>query len=171
MTTKKKTRVSLPESEAKTLQQLRKTEPVQFYAHIIALRERGWPLRAIGEPFDVTRVAVSNWEKKAYDSEEAILASRSVTVPELPINGHGSKSRAAKIVPDVPPADQARIARLAPLAAKNTRWSDPKSPERLAAQELNELFAYYHLYRKVPAAALARYAGVSRRSVMQRLNK
>ena len=168
---RKKTKASLPDNTAKTLQQLKGSQPKQFYAHVIALRERGWPLRALGEPFNVSRVAVSNWEEKAYGDPETVILSKGVAVPELPIDGHGSKTKAAKITPDVPKTDQERFARLAPIAAKNTRWSEPNSPERLAAEELNQLIAYYHLYRKVPAAAIARYAGVSRRAIMQRLKK
>lgn len=166
-------KASLPTEHQEYMRAIRKQDITQFHANVLALRAQGWTLRAIAEPFGVSRVSAKNWEEAASKNPEAVTLAPTLihTTPAPPLDGHGSGLKKKKIKIDVPPKDRERIAEIAVLASKNTRWSAKNSPQRLASEELDELVKKYVVQRKVPAATFARYAGVTRRAIMQRAEK
>lgn len=171
LNTDNKKNAELPEAVAQELKRLRETSQIDFYAYVIALRAKRWPLRAIGDAFGVTRVAAKAWYTRALDSDEAVLLSSNFHAPDLPLNTRGNGFKAVKIVPDVPVKDREVIRDLAERAKNVRRWTPEDSPERDAALELEELLYHYHKNRSVPITKLAEYAGVTRRAVAQRLEK
>lgn len=121
----------------------------------------------------MSRVSAKNWEDAAQSNREALSLAPALLnqVPPLPLDGHGTGIKKKKILKDIPPADRVRIAEISVLASKNTRWSAKNSPQRLASEEMDRLIEKYVIQRKVPAATFARYAGVTRRAIMQRVEK
>lgn len=171
LNTDNKKNAQLPEVTAQQLKTARETSQTDFYALIIALRDRRWPLRAIGDVFGVTRVAAKAWYTRALEDSVAAERAKTLSVPNLPINTRGNGVKATKIVPDVPVKDRTVIRDLAEKAKNVRRWTPADSPERDAALELEELLYHYHKNRNVPVTKLAEYAGVTRRAVAQRLEK
>jgi hypothetical protein len=168
----KKTAV-LPEETADLLREFRSTDPAEFHAFLLALRERKWPYRAIGDVFGVTRAAVRSWCVQA--AEDPFNFSRAEVmmdhVPSLPATSRGSAAKTKRLVADVPVADQEKIADLTAQARVVKRWTPPNSPARAAALELEELLHFYASKRRVPISRLAKYAGVTRRAVAPRIEK
>ena len=158
----------LPDEAVQRLQELKALEdPTQFHSYLLGLRAAGWPLRAIADPFNVTRVTAKNWESRALNTE----VEADPVVPLLPLDVRGMKVRAKRIPPGIPTKDRERIAALSVEARKVRRWTLDGSSEKLAAEELEQLIYKYVVERKVPAAVFARAAGVTRRAIMQRVEK
>jgi hypothetical protein len=173
MTTVRKKNAELPEQTAELLKKLRAEDRSEFHAFLLALREARWPYRAIGDVFGVTRAAVRTWYVQAaqdpfnFTRAEAMMPQ----VPPLPASTRGSKERPKRLVPDVPADDQKRIADLTLQAREVKRWTPVNSPARAAALELEGLLHFYSSERRVPISRLAKYAGVTRRAVAQRIEK
>jgi hypothetical protein len=157
----------LPDDVVSRLKTLKETNQPEFEALLLGLRAAGWPLRTIADPFDVTRVSAKNWETKALSNG----VTPATDVPPLPLDVRGVKVRAKRIPPDVPSKDRVKIAELSKRARSVRRWTLPNSDEQKAANELREMLIVYVLERGVTTAAFARYAGVSRRAIVQRLDK
>lgn len=158
----------LPDESVLRLKELRaQDDQTQFQAYLLGLRSAGWPLRSIAEPFNVTRVTAKNWETRALQQETVPEPQ----VPALPLDVRGMKVRPKRIPPGIPSADRQRIATLSVEARKVRRWTLEGSAEKQAAEELEQLIYKYVVERKVPAATFARAAGVTRRAIMQRVEK
>ena len=166
-----KRNAKLPEHVAQQLRDLREEDREQFLALVLALRDRRWPLRAIGEAFGVTRAAVQNWVARGKQDTEVVALSTTISAPELPLNTRGSTLKAKKLVPDVPEEDRGTIRDLTEQASVVKRWTPQDSPARQAAFELENLLYHYAVQRGVPLTRLAEYAGVTRRAVAQRVDK
>lgn len=152
----------LPEDTAEQLVALRDTKP-EFYAFVKALRLNGWPLRAIASPFDVSRTAVSDWEK----SYNPVTALPSVPkAPEPP----SKEVRKPKKPPVLSDEEIRNLRQLADLASTVRRHTDPKAPSRRAAVELEAKLIDYD-ERGISRTQLGKYCGVSRSSIQQRLSK
>ncbi len=76
-----KQNAKLPAHVVEQLRDTRDTDHTEFQALVLALRNRRWPLRAIGEPFGVTRVAVKSWVVRAEANSEAVELSKTLSVP------------------------------------------------------------------------------------------
>jgi hypothetical protein len=171
VTTTQKTNATLPESATNTLQRLREESEKDFFGAIISLRNANWPYRAIGEAFGVTRAAARSWYVRALDDPEAVAASEKFFAPSLPLSARGSDAKVKRLKPTVAPADRDRIRSLTVRASTVRRWTPPNDPSRAAAQELESLIYHYVKNFNVSPGELAKYAGVSRRAVAQRLEK
>lgn len=173
MTALRKKNADLPEETAELLRQFRAEDLNEFHAFLLALREKRWPYRAIGDVFGVTRAAVRAWYVQAakdpfnFSRAEVMLEH----VPPLPPTVRGSSAKPKRLVPDVPAEDQQRIFDLTAQARVVKRWTPEDSPSRTAARELEELLHFYAKERKVSIARLSKYAGVTRRAVAQRIEK
>jgi transposase len=153
---------TLPQETATQLVALKGISPEEFYALVTALRTQGWPLRAIGEPFGVSRTAVQGWETK-YSPETPLPE-----VPELPQKKKKSKEKKQKYV--LTPEECQKMAELAETASSVRRYTDENAPSRKAAEEFERyLLEYTDL--GVSRADLARASGVSDSSIKQRLRK
>jgi predicted DNA-binding protein YlxM (UPF0122 family) len=166
-----KRNAELPAYASTYLEDLRNSETKYFLAYVLALRERGWPLRAIGDPFNVTRAAVQNWVQRANENEEIVALSNEYDAPEIPLDMRGSRLKVVRLVPDVPVEDRDRIRQLTVEASVVKRWTPENSSARAAALELEELLYYYSIKQNVSVTKLAKYAGVTRRAVQQRIEK
>lgn len=161
----------LPQSIENILVTTRAEQPTLFLAYVIALRKQQWPLRAIATPFDVSRVSAKNWETKALNDPQAVKLSETLNIPPIPLSVRGAGVRAKKIPRDIPLEDRQRIAELSLLARKVRRWTPDDSPEKRASHEFEDLINKYVVERKVPASVFARYAGVTRRAITQRVDR
>lgn len=171
MTTLQKTNATLPEADARYLREARDSSLTDFQAGVIALRNNNWPLRAIGEVFDVTRVAAKAWHLTALENPEAVKRSETYPAPQLPINARGRDARPKRLKPDLPPAEQERVKELAASASNVRRWTPQDSPSRSAAKNLEQLVYKYVNDYGVSPSTIAEYAGVSRRAIVQRFEK
>lgn len=173
MTALQKSNAVLPPEIAEQLVNIRATNKTLFEAWVIALREKRWPYRSIGDVFGVSRVAAQAWYKRALKNEVAVEKAKDLEtqVPLLAIDVRGSQIKVVKLIPDVPPAERERLKTLTEQAREVGRWTPPYAPSRKAAEELEELIYFYAVKRKIPAATIARHAGVTRRAVVQRLEK
>lgn len=160
----------LPADAARLLQEFKSTSRNHFYSYLIALREKGWPLRAIAEPLSVSRAAVLSWEKEAREMTITDL-SHSYPIPELPMDSHAQPYYPKKITPDIPKKDRPKLIQLHRQAKKVTRWTPTDHPDRLAAKELEDRILFYANQRKVPVASIAKHLGVTRRAIAQRIEK
>ena len=138
----------------------------RFYSLVRGAKEAGYTYAEIAEPLEVSRTAVNLWFKSALEAD----VEPAPTEPK-PLPAKDPKGTPRKITPDVPPAEREHIRLTAEAARRNTRWSREDSPERQAAYHLEELIQKHIIQRKVPVAAFARHAGVTRRAIMQRLEK
>jgi len=169
--TEQKQNAALPEDTAETLRRVRDESTTEFYAYVLALRAKRWPLRALGDVFGVTRVAAKAWETRAKQSAEAVKLAEDLDVPNLPLNARGNGVKPRKLVPDVPQEDRQYIRDLANKAKDVRRWTPEDSEAREAAKKLEKLLYDYAYKKNVPVTRLAEHAGVSRRAVAQRLEK
>lgn len=138
-----------------------------FLSLVRATKDAGYTYAEIAEPLNVSRSAVNQW----YKSATAKDIPASTTVAERPAPVQDPKGTPRKITPDVPPKEREHLLRTSQAARGNTRWSREDSPERQAAYELENLIRKHIIERNVPVAAFARHAGVTRRAIMQRLEK
>lgn len=168
-----KTNAVLPEHEVERLRKLRTLDnPAELRARVLALRRKRWPLRAIGEALDVTRMGVRSWVLAAEEDPEIVNRSRQITdVPPLPLTARGSGVSIKRVYPRVPEPDLERMKELAPQV-RTIRGSTPKDhPSREAAREYSDLLDLYINKRKVPAQHVARAVGVTRRAIVARLEQ
>lgn len=153
---------TLPEETTTQLVALKGTSPEEFYALVVALRNQGWPLRAIAEPFGVSRTAVQGWERK-HDPEAPL--------PEAPPLPEKPKREVQNKEKYVLSEEECRVLlELAELASTVRRFTDIYAPSRQAANLLEEKLIEYTSYG-VSRADLARASGVSDSSIKQRLRK
>jgi hypothetical protein len=169
----RKKNADLPEDTAALLRRFRETDQAEFHALLLALKEKRWPYRAIGDAFGVTRAAVRAWYVTAGQDPFNFARAEVMVdhVPDLPPTARGSGVRAKRLIPDVPAEDQERIRDLTARAQVVKRWTPADSPAREAARELEELLFFYAKERHVPVVKLAKHAGVTRRAVAQRIEK
>lgn len=169
----KKTNAELPESEKQRLLELRvNTDQRGLRERAVALRNAGWPLRAIGEAVGVSRMSVHVWQSAVQENPDALKrVSQIHDVPNLPLTARGSGVTVKKMRIDVPPHDRERLAELAQQAKTVRRWSTPESSERKASDELDKLVVKYIENRGVAPMTVARHAGVTRRAIMARLER
>lgn len=162
MTTERKL-PTLPQSTVEQLVALRGTSKEEFYALIRALRLENWPLRAIADPFGVSRTAASDWEK-AYDGVTPLPK-----VPSLPVVAPKERKSSYK-KQELTSAQIASLRSLAVLASEVRRHTDPNAPSRKAAQLLEQKLIEY-ANQGISRTQLAKYCGVSRSAIQQRLVK
>lgn len=170
----RKTNAELPEDETRVLQELRARPEQQqsLKERVVALRDEGWPLRAIGEAVNVSRMMVHVWEKEIRQNPDALARVEAIdNVPALPLTARGSGTSVRKMQPDVPVKDRERLAELAAQAKTVRRWTPENAPEREASKELDKLVHLYVEKRRVTPMKVARYAGVTRRAIMARLER
>lgn len=162
----------LPADVSRLLKEFREEEnPRNFYSYLSALRAKGWPLRAIAEPLNVSRAAVLSWSKQAALTNIDTAMERNYPVPDLPMDTHAQPYTAKKITPDIPKKDLPELIQLHRQAKKVTRWTPEEHPNRQAARILEERILFYTNQRKVPVASIARHLGVTRRAIAQRIEK
>lgn len=160
-------KTTLPEDLVDELNDARdEDDRTELFALVRALKDAGWTFGDIATPLGVTRSAVNQWHKAALRKDIA-----PATLPDAHLPVQDPVGIPKRIKPDVPPKDRNRLRDLTISARKNTRWSKPNSPERRASEELIRLLDLHINQRKVSVAAVARHAGVTRRAIMQRLER
>lgn len=156
----------LPTETAMRLIKAKEKDEVLFLSFILTLREADWPLRAIAEPFNVSRTAAMKWETKAKGhSEVSINPDLLLVTPE----GYGVRRK--RIIPDIPKADLKKLKELAIQAKGVTRWTPHTHPAKIAAIHLEKMILHYTQERKVPVSVVARHLGVTPRAIAQRIEK
>lgn len=156
---------TLPSDTATQLVALKGNSPEEFYALVRALRNEGWPLRAIGEPFNVSRTAVQGWERNYKGQAQFQLPK----VPELPLPAPKDRKNSSKKF-TLTPEEADSLKKLADLASGVRRYTDAHAPSRRAATELEAKLIEYS-ERGLSRKQLAEYCGVSDSSIKQRLRK
>lgn len=154
---------ALPEETQQKLMALKGSCPEEFYALVKALRLEGWPLRAIAEPFFVSRTAVQGWEAK-FDGKTDLP-----TIPSLPITPVEDRHKGTKKI-TLTQEQSEELHRLATEASSVRRFTDENAPSRIAASELERLLVSYS-ESGVTRVDLAQACGVSDSSIKQRLRK
>lgn len=153
----------LPKKTADKLVALKGTNPDEFHALIKALRNEGWPLRAIAAPFAVSRTAIMDWEKKC--KPDAVLPE----VPELPLPEPKDRVNSSKKY-TLTEGEIKNLHDLTEKASKVRRYTDQNAPSRSAARQLEELLIEYS-NNGISRTQLAQYCGVSDSAIKQRLRK
>lgn len=169
----RKTNAELPESEKIRLLALRENPDQRgLHERVVALRSDNWPLRAIGDAIGVSRMSVHVWERSVRDNPDAMKRVAKITdTPPLPLTARGSGVAVRKMKMDVPEHDRERLRQLQTQAKTVRRWSPENSDERIASTELDALVLKYVQKRGVPPMTVARYAGVTRRAIMARIER
>ena len=165
-----KQNATLPEEYVTVLKDVDRSSAL-FLAHVVSLRLQGWPLRALADPLGVSRVTIRNWQSKGSARQDILQLTTQITTPPVPLDAKGTGVTTKKIPKGIPERDRTRIAELSPIAAKNNQWVRKDSEERLASQELDSLVETYVIQRNVSATVFAQAAGVSRRAIMQRVER
>lgn len=155
---------TLPKETADKLVALKGSNPEEFFAFIKALRNEGWPLRAIAEPFEVSRTAVMDWEKKYRPAPDL------PEVPELPLPEPKDRRKNITKKYTLSEGEINQLYDLTNLASNVRRYTDKNAPSRLAAEELEKLLLDYSS-KGVSRTQLAAYCGVSDSAIKQRLRK
>lgn len=154
---------TLPQDTTEKLLALKGTNSGDFYALVKALRNEGWPLRAIAAPFAVSRTAAQGWEKK-YQAETPLPEVPALPLPPRQERKNSSKKYTLNL-------DQIQeLQHLANLASIVRRYTDRNAPSRKAAADLEALLIEYS-EQGVSRTQLAKYCGVSDSSIKQRLRK
>jgi len=153
----------LPQGTTDQLVGLKGTSTEDFYALVKALRIEGWPLRAIAEPFSVSRTAAQGWEKKY---EEGTPLPEVPTLPLAPRQERKNSSK--KYTLQLEQIQELQY--LATLASGVRRYTDRNAASRKAATELEVKLIEYS-DQGVSRTQLAKYCGVSDSSIKQRLRK
>lgn len=153
---------TLPDAVKTDLIAFKASDLKEFSRLVKALRLAEWPLRAIAEPFGVSRTAVQGWEAN-YDGG---------TLPEVPKPPKRPKKTSEKASKKATlTEDEAKnLFYLTQQASKVRRYTDQNAPSRRAAAQLEALLIEY-TQRGVTKAQLAEYCGVSDSSIKQRLRK
>lgn len=160
-------KTTLPDDIVEELQDARdEDDRTPLFSLVRALKDAGWTFEDIATPLGVTRSAVNQWHKNAVKKN---IKPASLRATDYPV--YDPVGTPKRIKPDVPPRDREKLRDLAARARANTRWSAPNSPERRAAEELTRLLDLHINQRKVSVAAVARHTGVTRRAIMQRLER
>lgn len=154
---------TLPQDTADKLVALKGSNPGEFFALVKALRNEGWPLRAIAEPFAASRTAVMEWEKKYHPAADL------PEVPELPLVETKERKNSSKKY-TISPGEAEKLKELTARASGVRRYTDQNAPSRLAAAELEQLLLQYS-EQGVSRKQLADYCGVSDSAIKQRLRK
>jgi hypothetical protein len=173
-----KINATLPSTEVEELRSLRaEGRTRELRLRVLALRAKDWPLRAIGDPLEVSRMSVRNWQLagEQLQSTDAAFA-RELTelteaVPALPAEARGSNLKPRRVYPRIPDPDATRLRELAPEVKKLRGRTAPDSPVRLAVREFDSLLDLYVNQRGVTPMDAARAAGVTRRAVAVHLEK
>lgn len=157
----------LPTLSKETIQQLKSLdlnpEKEEFYRYVASLRRNKWPLRAIAEPLGVSRSIVSIWEKKI---DPVAKLPETEALPEV----ISEQVRPIYSQYELTPEESKQLWNLAREASKVRRFTDPDSPSRAAAKELEDLL-HMHKERGASLNTLKTACGVSRRAIAQRLEK
>jgi len=156
---------NLPSLSPETVQQLvalRDTDKEKFYALVMAIRTRNWPLRAIAEPLGVSRTAVQGWERK-YNH---------IPLPEVEwMPTPPPKERTSGTVRKTLSDEECQALReLAEEASTIRRHTDQNAPARRSAVILESKLYTYHV-NGITLTQLAEACGVSRSAIAQRLRK
>lgn len=138
----------------------------KFLSLVRGAKEAGYTYAEIAEPLEVSRSAANQWYQAALKAQ--IPAT---PLAPKPVPAKDPVGAPRKIVPDIPASEREHVRKTAELARKNNRWMREDSSERQAVYELERLIEKHIMQRKVPVAAFARHAGVTRRAIMQRLEK
>lgn len=159
----------LPPEEAKTLQEMSKT---QRATRAKQLFERGWTLQAIGDAFvpPVRRSTIQYWVKNAKSSTPLFpVPSPWGDEPDSEARPRGYL-RKTPISPGIRPEDQERLAYLAPLARSYRSGMSSTSLSASANEEFNQLVQ--DLYNDdVKIAEIAKASNVTNRAIARRLGK
>lgn len=154
----------LPPEEVLHLQILLAQDPRALYARCKGLYTVGWTLRAIGEAFipPRSRSTVRSWVLRA----TADYTDRTIPTPTLSTPAQYIPRRPAS--PGISPAEQAEIARLAPVARTFRAKMASTSPAAVANTRLTALTRELHA-RNVGIQELATAAGVTYRAMARRV--
>lgn len=154
---------SLSEDTIGTLRELKTADKENFYAYVVSLRKEGWPLRAIAEPFGVSRTAVSGWEHR-YGIDRPLPPVEAFPVAPPKDRKNGMKKF------HLTDAESAELARLTKDASTVRRFTDANSTSRESARILESML-YTYTQKGATRMQLAKACGVSRSAVAQRLKK
>ena len=162
------TTATLPGREADKIRSLRENDDLDgLRSRVLALRQAGWTLAAIGEPLGAGRSTVRLWETKARASGLDDWAEHGVpSPPPRP----SAAPRVARLRPDVPEGERARLRELAESARVVRGGTPADSPHRRDAEELDQLIEGY-LRRQVAATRIAEHMGVTHRAVRARMER
>jgi predicted DNA-binding protein YlxM (UPF0122 family) len=157
---------NLPSLSPDTVNQLvalRETDKDAFYALIVALRSKNWPLRAIAEPLGVSRTAVQGWERKSTAGTPLPEAEAMPTPPPKErTSGTPKKSLSDE--------ECQTLRELAEEASTVRRYTDQNAPARRSADLLESKLYTYH-NNGITLTQLAQACEVSRSAIAQRLRK
>lgn len=157
----------LPSLSPETVNQLtalRETDKDAFYALIVALRSKNWPLRAIAEALGVSRTAVQGWERK-YQPGTPLPDAEWAPTPSPKDRTSGTKKKELS----AEEADDLR--KLAEEASTVRRYTDQNSASRRSADLLESKLYTYHGVKGISLTQLAEACDVSRSAIAQRLRK
>lgn len=154
---------TLSEETIRTLKEQKIFNKIEFYAHVKALREAGWPLRAIADPLAVSRTAVTGWNIK-YTGGTPLP-----TVEEFPKVEPKNRKNGAKRY-KLTEEESAELLRLATEASTVRRFTDANAQSRKSAKVLEDLL-YVYMQKGASLRVLSEACGVSRSSISQRLRK
>lgn len=157
---------TLPEAQADRLQAIYASgDRPALKAYIAALRARGWPLRAIGDPLGLPRSTVQYFENNA-PSDVVVAAAIPLSVRFIE-NAGAKTARWRTHIPE----DHRDLLRTRAADARRVRAQTPaNSPLREAAERLDNLIELY-LSRMVPVTEIAEVMGVTHRAVTARLER
>ncbi len=158
----------LPPSEVAVLTQLQSESLPLFRARVRLLREAGWTLAQVGEPFGKNRSTVRLWQNGALDEHLDSVLERG-EIPAITAKKEPG-TREIHLYPDVPPLLRKELHDLAAKARTVRGWMTDADEARVAAHKLEQLLAEYRAVG-VPYKRLAEYMGVTHRAVAARLER
>lgn len=150
-----------------TLKNLRQTDVDKFHLTVSSLCKNGWPLRATADPLNVSRSIVDIWKNKGL---KQVAEGATLPVTEGIPEGMPKEIKAVYSKYEVSQEEQEELSRLTEQAKHVRRFTDPNSPSRDAAKEL-EAKLRYHKDQGASYTQLARWCNRSRRAIIQRLEK
>lgn len=160
-------KIKLPDDEVRFLSSL----PLGlFHSRLRSLWDAGWSLKSIADSLNPPspKSTVHFWVKNAHIAEQR----RSIPAPppkSLTVSAPiANAPRARSISPKVPEDMKQHIQELSVLSRRYRAKTSPDSPLALANRELTEIaLSLYH--RGVPAAEIAKAAGVTYRAMARRI--
>ena len=159
------TLTQLPEEEATYLKKLYESgDRKALKRHIAALRDKQWPLRAIGEPLGLSRSTIQFWERAA----DGGYPSKAVTLSPKAIETAGVKT--VRWRTRIHPVHWEEFGKLAKSAQKVRSQTPEISQLREDAERLDVLIEYY-LNKMVPVTSIAKAMGVTHRAVKARMER
>lgn len=158
----------LPQNEANRLREIHASgDRDALRGYIRALRDRRWPLRAIGEPLGLSRSTIQFWETTGVPEENP---SQEIVVSMSPRAIETAGDKLTRRRSEVLEEDKQRM-NLLSFMAKQVRSQTPEnSPLRRAANELDAKIEEY-LKRMVPVTEIAKAMGVTHRAVKARMER